>query len=468
MTKIKFLPLALTISLALTGCAWVPAHYDGLSSDGSPSPEVAPRETGSGLGENAALESPDVWFSRWHDENLKKVVDSALKNSTDIASSLADLRSARASLIRTTSTLFPSAELGADVSRRRQNHATVKSYSADASGAWTLSFGGKELAERRSAAALADAAQLTLEDTRQAVAAEAAGAYVRLALAKEKLKLAKENESYYRDTFNLAREQYAAGTIAREDLDSLEAQYHSAASSASETAQSLLAAQTALAALTHLPLSGIMAMDPKVIPEPDDGLAARISADALNNRADVRAARLAVIAAMEDVSASEAAFLPSLSLTGSFGTAAAALSALGTSGTSLGVLAAGLSVPILNWGSTYASTETQKAALDKAKAKYAGTLFSAAESAENALGAISSSSARRASLVRAEKSAASANLIATEKYKTGLGDYLSVLETRRSLNNARTSLASARADRSLAHIDLYRALGGGWVPLQKE
>ena len=55
-------------------------------------------------------------------------------------------------------------------------------------------------------------------------------------------------------------------------------------------------------------------------------------------------------------------------------------------------------------------------------------------------------------------------ILARIQYRSGLTSFDQLLDAERSLVSARDGLASSRADESLALIQLYRALGGGWDP----
>ena len=51
---------------------------------------------------------------------------------------------------------------------------------------------------------------------------------------------------------------------------------------------------------------------------------------------------------------------------------------------------------------------------------------------------------------------------ATDRYRQGLANYFEVLEAQQQLYPAQNVLAQIRRDRLLAHVRLYKALGGGW------
>ena len=263
---------------------------------------------------------------------------------------------------------------------------------------------------------------------------------------------------------DLTQWRYEAGLVSATDYEQAIAQYENARASIAMTHHNILQYQTALSRLTVLPLATIQALPDGPIPVPPENLAVAIPADVLSLRPDVQAARESVRAAMENVRVAQADFLPSLSLTGTIGTAAATVGALGSSGTGIGALVGALSMPFLNWGDAIEATETQKANLDRAQADYTATLVGALEETENALSGIRASAAKKASLHKATQSSQLAAQLALQQYSSGLEDYQTVLTTQRSLLDAQDSEASNRADWAIAHIDLYRALGGGWMP----
>jgi multidrug efflux system outer membrane protein len=49
-----------------------------------------------------------------------------------------------------------------------------------------------------------------------------------------------------------------------------------------------------------------------------------------------------------------------------------------------------------------------------------------------------------------------------DRYRQGLASYFEVLEAQQQLYPAQNTLAQIRRNRLLAHVRLYKALGGGW------
>ena len=461
MKTIKFSLLFALSTSVLSGCAVAPVEMSSQQRS------VIPEQWSQGEGvpqEQALRVAPKEWWASWGDETLNELIGKTLDNNTDIATAQANLRSAMAALSGATASLFPTANLGADASRNRQNGSSSERFGADASASWTFSFGGRDVSARRAAQASAYASELTLEDTKSAMTSEVALTYVQLRLAQTRMQIALQSEKSYKEAMDLTQWRYEAGLVSATDYEQAIAQYENARASIATTHHNILQYQTALSRLTILPLANIQSLPQGPIPLPPENIAVAIPADVLSLRPDVQAARENVRAAMENVRVAQADFLPSLSLTGTIGTAAATVGALGSSGTGIGALVGALSMPFLNWGDAIEATETQKANLDRAQADYTATLVGALEETENALSGIRASAAKKASLRKATQSSQLAAQLALQQYSSGLEDYQTVLTTQRSLLDAQDSEASNWADWAIAHIDLYRALGGGWMP----
>jgi outer membrane protein TolC len=54
--------------------------------------------------------------------------------------------------------------------------------------------------------------------------------------------------------------------------------------------------------------------------------------------------------------------------------------------------------------------------------------------------------------------------IAHNRYRNGYSSYLEELDAQRNAFSAENTVLQLRASWLQAHVDLYRALGGGWTP----
>jgi outer membrane protein TolC len=189
-----------------------------------------------------------------------------------------------------------------------------------------------------------------------------------------------------------------------------------------------------------------------------------IPADTLRQRPDVRADEERLRAALARVDAAQAARLPSLNLSGSFGAAGTTLGALTGGGAGVTALLANLTVPLFDGGARRSQVRAQEAAFDQAQASYRASVLGALQEAEDALATLYGDRERLEHLRAAADSAANAWLLAQQRYSSGIIDFQVVLETQRTLLNAQDNVATAEGDLSVDHVRLYKALGGGWEP----
>jgi outer membrane protein TolC len=201
---------------------------------------------------------------------------------------------------------------------------------------------------------------------------------------------------------------------------------------------------------------------PGPIPRAADAVAAGIPADTLRRRPDVRAAERRLAAATAEIGVAKAQLYPALSLTGSLNTSAGKVSGLGDLVT--GAAFAGLTQTLFDAGRNRSQVRSARAGADLALAAYKGTVLGGLEEVENALQSIAAARSRRSDLLVAQGAAETAAVYARSQYSSGLTDFLTLLQSELALLSARDAAASAEADRSLALIRLYLALGGGWTP----
>ena len=179
-------------------------------------------------------------------------------------------------------------------------------------------------------------------------------------------------------------------------------------------------------------------------------------------RPDIRSAQASLLAAGADLRSARESYFPTLSLSGSLGTQAATLGALGASGTGIASLIGALSMPVLNWGSLAAQEERAAASLDKAKANYLSVIVKALEETDNALNGIRSAQDRTALLRTALQHTEKTYELTGLEYRSGIGDYSMLLEAQQRLLTLRESVTNNMTELSLRHVKLYRALGGAW------
>jgi NodT family efflux transporter outer membrane factor (OMF) lipoprotein len=411
------------------------------------------------------------WWRSFNDPLLIELVDEALRASPDLKTARARLRSARARRVVAASDRYPSVDAAARASRSRSSEDagsgdTVSFYRAGFDASWELDvFGGVrrnvEAAEADLESSVAD-----LYETRVSLAAEVASNYVDARALQIRVDIARANLATQTETLQLTDWRAQAGLVSNQDAEQ-------ARSNREQTRAQIPALETRLAETKHaldlllgLPPGtlGARFAAPAALPAVPDAIAVGIPADALRRRPDLRAAERALAAETARVGAAQAARYPAFALSGSIGVEALTLGALGHGGAASSSLLAGITAPIFNAGRLRAQVEIQDAVREQAEIAYQNAVRVALQDVENALVALVRNGERVDALSLAAEAARNAARLARERYSAGLVDFQSVLDTERSVLSIEDGLASARADRVLALIRLYKALGGGWSP----
>ena len=195
-----------------------------------------------------------------------------------------------------------------------------------------------------------------------------------------------------------------------------------------------------------------------VVPEVPAGLPSAL----LERRPDLRQVEQQLVAANARIGVAKAEFFPKLSLTALFGTASPEISALTGGSATIWAVGGILSGPLLNAGRTLGTYRAAEAQWEQARLQYEQTVLIALREVSDALTALGKLSEAETGQDRSVKALAEAVEHATDRYRQGLANYFEVLEAQQQLYPAQNVLAQIRRDRLLAHVRLYRALGGGW------
>lgn len=197
---------------------------------------------------------------------------------------------------------------------------------------------------------------------------------------------------------------------------------------------------------------------PALPPLPEVG----VPAELLQNRPDVRAAQLRVVAADHRVGSAIANRFPRINLSASGGFTGFDL-AVGLFDNWFYNLIAGLTAPLTDQVRLEAEERQARARLEEQLAGYGRTVLTALREVEDALIRESRQDALLREL-KAQVEVAEATLTeARRRYQNGLSDYLPVLTALQTLQTAEQRLVAAERQRLSIRVQLCRALGGTWM-----
>jgi len=184
----------------------------------------------------------------------------------------------------------------------------------------------------------------------------------------------------------------------------------------------------------------------------------------LDRRPDIRAAEQNLVAANAIIGVAKAAYFPRISLTGLLGFQSDSLSSLFTGPMRTWQFVPQVTQPIFTGGRLRNNVRFAEAQEQIALIQYERSIQTAFREVSDAL--VEYQKVRE---VRAEQELLVTTLedrsrMAYRRYEGGIDTLLNALDADRDLFAAELGLAQTRRNELLALVQLYRALGGGWLP----
>jgi multidrug efflux system outer membrane protein len=292
--------------------------------------------------------------------------------------------------------------------------------------------------------------------------AEVATAYVAVLADQTLLDITRDTLKSQDQSYALTQRQFSGGTTTELALRQAETTVDTARANLAQYTRQLAQDRDALQLLLGAPIPEEIDFSRgldrgNMVAELEEG----IPSDVLVGRPDVLAAEHQLMAANAQIGAARAAFLPSISLTGNFGTESTQLSGLFKGGSGAWTFSPDISIPIFAGGANVANLEATKLARDTAVAQYEKAIQTAFREVADALvarGTLDDQLAAQQALVTASDKA---YRLADMRYRGGVDSYLSALVAQVSLYSAQQQLQTVRLMRLQNLVTLYKALGGG-------
>ncbi|QHE86484.1 efflux transporter outer membrane subunit [Hydrogenophaga sp. BPS33] len=414
----------------------------------------------------AEAHSRGTWWKVFEDPVLDDLVERAGANNTNIQEAAARLAQARSLVRGAQAERAPQIGVGANASRgagaNAANGATPATLlQAGVNLSYEVDLFGR-LARARDAATLdAQSRAALLQSTRLLVQAEVAQSYLALRAVDAERTLVQDTAKAYSDTLRLTQRRFEAGDVA--ELDVIRIQTELAATEAEVFAldRSRAELENAIAVLAGEPASNFelaSADSASTLPM----IPAGVPGTVLARRPDVAAAQASLLAAQARVGVAQAAWFPSISLTGAAGYASPDIGDLFKWSARAWGIGALLSVPLFDGGRREAGVEGAQAQLDAAAASYRGQVLNALREVEDQLSALRLLKDQSQAQGRAVSAAQRASAISETRYRNGLVSQLELLDARRNELLNRRQAQRVQAAQQQATVRLIRAIGGGW------
>jgi len=459
MNKMTFKTVLSTVAaaVALSACTMIPKYEQ---------PQVEVAETFKYDTFDDGIRAADLgWQDFFADPRLHRLIDIALERNTDLRTAALNAEIYRKQYMIARNDLLPSINAsgtgtrvgslsGGNVSSSYNVGLGAASYELDLFGR-VRSSSEAALQGYFASVANRDAAHLSLIAT-------VAKAYFNERYAEEAMSLAQRVLKTREATYKLSELRYKAGVISAVALRQQEALIESAKADYAHAARSREQARNALATLINQPLPEDL---PAALPLSKQfkitRLPAGLSSEVLLNRPDIRAAEHSLKQANANIGAARAAFFPTISLTGSVGTASGELSGLFKSGTGIWSFAPSITLPIFNWGTNKANLDVATLRKEAQIVAYEAAVQAAFQDVSNALVAREQLDKSYAALNKQSRAYNDTLRLINLRYKHGVSNALDLLDAERSSYGAETALLANQLTRLENLADLYKALGGG-------
>lgn len=458
--------LIVLLAVAIAGCTVGPDYTK---------PEVASPERWR-IDYPAAVDVANTaWWEQFGDPVLNELVDSALRENLDVRVAAARVDQFVGALTATRSQLYPQFGYSADAGRARASRVGqpplppgadpyFSLYEGAVGASWQIDLFGR-------VSRLSEAAQAQVYASVQAqhgvvlsVVTSVTTSYIALRALDRQLEIAQATANNFGATERLFQRRFKSGIVAKTEVMQITSQHQQALAA-------IPAFEQAIAATENL-ISNLLGRDPGPIPRGktiDQLIAPMIPADLpsalLERRPDILQAEQNLVAANANVGAAQALYYPTFSITGVLGSVSTALDDFLSGQAAARLIAAGAAGPIFTFGGIEGQVSSAEAANRQALLFYQQTILNAFRETDNAL---TGSQKKIEQLELQEKRVAALREFARLsrlRFDKGVTDYLEVLVAENELFAAELATVGLQAERYAQIVNVYQAMGGGWVDI---
>ena len=419
-----------------------------------------------------------AWWEQFQDPVLNDLIRTALAENKDLLIAAAKVDEYMGRYGATRADQFPQAGVkGTGESMRITENGyspipasyspVYNNYQVALNASWEIDLWGKY--RRASEAARADL--LSTEEGRRSViltlVTSVAGGYVNLLNLDQQLDIARRTVKTREESLNLFKLRFEGGVISELELSQVKSEYEEARAYIPQLEKAIAQQENAISILLGRnpgPIRRGRIMDQLILPAVPEGL----PSDLLERRPDIRQAEQDLISANARIGVARAAYFPSISLTGFFGTASTDLSNLFKESSKVWNWGGSVNLPIFTAGRTRGQVKAAESVRQQSLFNYQKSIQTAFREVEDALvdnlksGEKLDAQMHQVSALRTYKN------LALMRYENGYSSYLEVLDAERNLFSVELAYVQTRGNQFQALVNLYKAMGGGWITATDE
>jgi len=413
------------------------------------------------------------WWEVFGDPQLNALARQVDVSNQNVRLAEARLRQAEALVEQSRAGLFPSLSGSAGVTRSRTpsvsgatttGSAPANIYNVSLSASWAPDLWGSVRRTIEANLASAQASAANVAGARLLAQSQLAINYFQLRVIDTQRQLLETTVAAYQKSLELTRNRYNAGIAARAEVALAETQLRSTQAQMIDVGVQRAQIEHAIAILIGTPPADFALPPAKLsvgIPVMPPGLPSEL----LERRPDIAAAERQMAATNAQIGVAQAAYFPSLTLTGTTGFRANSPPIWLTAPSRLWSVGPALAATLFDGGSRRAVNKQAVAAYDASVATYRQTVLTAFREVEDNLSALRILEEE----AKAQNDAVQSSRLSTEltlnQYKAGTINYLNVVTVQATQLNNEATAVKLLGQRLVAAITLVQALGGGWEGL---
>lgn len=471
--------LMTVVSLSLSGCLLgpdyqrpdlaLPARYNAPEL-GAVTAASATASTSSSAGGAVQAPANAQWWTLFDDATLNQLVQAARQDNADIQVALARIRMTESLAVQAGAALYPTLNLTASGTRATSGPSvSVSGVGVQANTSqvglltsYELDVWGRVRRNIESATAVATASQYEKDSVSLTISALVSNLYLRLRSLDAQMAVLKDSVRTRTESVKVAEAKLQGGLVSPIDVNQGKAALAASQANLSEVTRQRAIVQNQLGVLTGKLDLTIAAGDVRQLPAPPlppEGLPSTV----VESRPDVNRAEQDLRAANARVGVATAGLFPTFSLVGLFGAQSVSFSSFLTDQSSVWSAGIGLLQPIFSGGLLQGRLEYAKAQQQEALGGYVKVVRNAFGEVSDALISVQQTLQTEQYLQQQVQASTKAQELAALRYAAGYVDFLNVLESQRVANEANLAFVINRSARLQASVDLFKALGGGWV-----
>ena len=291
--------------------------------------------------------------------------------------------------------------------------------------------------------------------------------YIILLDYRERLHIARQTLDTRDSALVIINERYNKGIIPEIDVNQAEIQRAVAAASIPAYERAVAQTENALSILLGKNPAAINVTVRLFTEAVPPEIPAGIPSDLLQRRPDILQAEELYHAQNARIGVAQAMRFPSISLTGLLGVASPELNTLLSDGLAWSIGGSLLS-PVFQFNKNKRRAQIEIYRTEEALKQYENITLQAFREVNDALISISTLKNELVAREQQYASASNAQRLSQARYDRGVTSYLEVLESERASFEAQLSYSQVYQEYLNSYVDLYRALGGGWITKEEK